>query len=93
MKRMLRVLVLTCAALMAFSLPASAHVIQVTNPQSGETVSTHNGKPFEGMGGWVGGGGAGHVHGLVNACRAITNDVVFIGTTWNPADECTHFTP
>ncbi len=66
---------------LALAGPANAHIIEVTTP-AGETVHE----------GWVGGGGAAHVHGLVNACMATAdNDVLTIHTTWNPANSCTHF--
>jgi hypothetical protein len=98
MRRLTITLVLIMAFL-ALAAPASAHVIQITNPKSGATVSTHKGKAMEwvkemGDYGWVGGGGAGHGTGLVDACHALGgHPVVFIGTTWNPHDSCTHSTP
>lgn len=98
--RRLTITLVLIMAFMALAAPASAHVIQITNPRSGETVSTHKGKMFEefkaelGDYGWVGGGGAAHMKGLVEACHALGgHPVVFIGTTWNQYDSCTHFTP
>jgi hypothetical protein len=98
------VLASTVALLMAVSLPASAHVIQVSHPQTGETISTHNGKAFEEFKqeaaelgfdvGWVGGfhSFAAHGSGLIDACEATTgNDVVFIGAPWNEDNHCKHF--
>lgn len=103
MKRTLRVLVTAGTLLLVSALPASAHVLQVTHPHSGEVVSTHGGAAWEelkeeGDVGWVGGmrSFAAHGGGLISACGATTdngNDVVFIGTTWNDLNHCTHFGP
>lgn len=95
MKRSLRVLVLACALVMAFSVPASAHIIEVTNPHTGEPVSTHKGKAHEwvkefGDFGWVGGGGASHGTGLIDACHATADNAVV--RIWGPPnpETCHH---
>lgn len=103
MKRVLRVIVMTAVMVMALSVPANAHVIQVTNPRTGDTVSTHRGGPFEeikefGDFGWVGGMAsfAAHGGGLIHACMATTangNSVVFIGAPWNEQNHCKHLGP
>ncbi len=102
MRKLLVVVPAVALASVAMATPANAHMIQVTNPQTGETVSTHNGKTFEefkawaamnGFGdvGWVGGGGAAHGHGLVSACEATAdNDVVSISAPWNELNPCKH---
>jgi hypothetical protein len=97
MRRTGRALVLTGALMMTFSLPANAHVIQVTNPHSGEAVSTHKGKAFEelkefGDFGWVGGFAsfAAHGGGLNDACEATSdNEVVSLWGPPNP-ETCPH---
>ena len=101
MNRTVRVIVLAFVLLMAFSLPASAHVLVVTNPQTGEAVSTHQGKPWqefkEEVGvdvGWVGGmqSFSAHGGGLIDACEATaSNGTVFIGAPWNELNQCKHF--
>ena len=73
---------LTAAGLALMAGPASAHVITVTNPKTGEVVRE----------GWVGGDGAAHGHGLITACGSLAgNDVVSISAPWNPLNNCKHF--
>ncbi len=96
MRKLLVVVPAAALASVAMAAPANAHIIQVTNPHTGETVSTHNGEAFEwlkefGDFGWVGGGGAAHMHGLVSACEATAgNDVVSISAPWNGLNPCKH---
>lgn len=105
MKRLIRILVLALAMLMALAAPASAHIIEITPPGTDGPVETHLGEAWEefkqeadefGMGhvGWVGGmhSFAAHGGGLIHACVALDgNEVVFIGAPWNEANHCKHF--
>ncbi len=61
---------------------ASAHVLTVTNPQTGEVVHE----------GWVGGFSkfAPHSHGLVEACEATGSGAAMIHTPWNSTANCEH---
>ena len=61
--RRLRMFFAVCVALLALAPTASAHLIFVNPPGEGNGTVR-----------WVGGGGAGHHHGLVHAC------VVAMGT-------------
>lgn len=83
----MRKIVITLAvmlALMALSAgSAGAHVITVTNPRTGVTVTE----------GWVGADSAAHTSGLVAACMATWgNGAVSISAPWNAAlNPCKHF--
>lgn len=64
MKRTLVTLAIMSALVLALALPASAHVIVVTHPATGEQISTHQGVPHQDLKdafgadiGWVGGPG------------------------------------
>lgn len=92
----------TALASVAVAAPASAHVIQVYHPVTGEQIDTHNGKNFQELkaelaefgiyGGWVGAGGAAHWHGLIDACRATgsNSSAVTISAPWNDLNPCKH---
>jgi hypothetical protein len=64
---------------------ASAHVLTVTHPQTGQVVHE----------GWVGGFAnfAAHSHGLVSACQAPGSGAAMIHTPWNSPANCTHIGP
>jgi hypothetical protein len=98
MKRSLRVLVMTCAMLLAFAVPASAHVLLVS-PKGGQATQER----------WIGTGQAwetrapdvvkdpmqslyrSHSTGTYHACIATTgHEVVFIGAPWNDLNHCKH---
>jgi len=81
-RRTVATLGVTATALALMAAPASAHIIKVTNPQTGHVVHE----------GWVGGmtNFAAHSHGLVQACLS-GHGAAAIHTTWNPDSHCTHF--
>lgn len=101
------VIILSAAVVASVGIagPANAHVIQIHHPVTGEQIDTHKGKKFDELkailaqfglsGGWVGGDGEAHWHGLIDACGATMGNgsAVTISAPWNEQNPCKHFGP
>lgn len=85
MKRLSTIILLVVASMMLAAPGASAHLLHVEHPRTGEIIHM----------GWVGGEAsfAPHGGGLVTACEAPGSGAAMIFTNWNPLNGCTHFGP